>query len=190
MTRSFAVLLLLCGILVVSCARGPAVHTQTGETQLETIPTPPELVARSELIVAGTVSGQGDLWNMARGSDPTTPSKTNIVLAQNFTVHVDRTLKGAQTLDVTVAVAKAYGVVGVGQSDDPQWLPPKVGVRYLWFLVRIPGTDVYGQPGEPYRFVLTTEARVESRWATASQQFPAMPSTSFMNLVTTAVERP
>ncbi len=162
-----------------------------GDGLIDIAPTIATLASRSDLIVTGTVSGSGESWNMARNpADPKTPSTTTIVLAQNFVLTVDATLKGTPASQVTWAVAKGRGMEPYPPTLDPEWMPPTVGARYLLFLVKIPGTDIYGIPAEPSRFRLGADARTESKWPLVAQRYPARSVSSLLDEVRSALTRP
>jgi hypothetical protein len=185
--------LLLClvtaGLLVSAC--NAMELGRAGDALPEILPTVTALTNRSDLVVTGTVNGSGDIWNMARNpADPTKPSTTTIVLAQNFVLTVDATFKGTATPQVTWALAKGRGMAPNPPTLDKDWTPPTVGARYLLFLVKIPGTEIYGIPAEPSRFRLGADARAESKWPLAVQQHPARSIASVLDEVRSAVARP
>ena len=173
-------------LLLSACADRTAIHTRAGDTSLNTVPNLSDLVGQSELIVTGTVTSSGDTWNIARGADPTTPSTTTVVLAQNFALAVDGVLKGAATPQITWAVVQARGLVSAPLTFDADWMPPTIGGRYLLFLVRIPGTQIYGIPAEPSRFRLAADARPESKWKDASRYYPPAPIATLLEQVRAA----
>jgi hypothetical protein len=190
MNRLFPLLLIVAAALA-GCADPNVRYSRTGDALLDTVPTLAELAKRSELIVVGRVVRSGEIWNIARGENPATESKYNIVLAQNYTVAVETALKGStQSTEIIFAVPKAWGVVGHPIADDPEWLPPTVGARYALFLRQIPGTLVYGQVAEPYRFRLDSDAHVESRWSEAAKYYPTNKSDVFIELIRTAARTP
>lgn len=180
------------GLLLSACAEpSSAILSQSGGSLVDIPPTIAELAKKSELIVTGTVTGAGETWNIARGNDPTTPSTTFIVLAQNFVLTVDATLKGTARSEVTWAVAKGSGRQPLPVTTDADWTPPTMGARYLLFLVKIPGTEIYGIPAEPSRFRLdASTAQAESKYLAAVQRYPAQSISSVLDEVRSAVTRP
>lgn len=183
--------LAVAGLFLSACTDSSTVIlNHSSDSLIDIAPTIAVLAGQSQLIVTGTVTGMGDTWNMARGADPTTASTTNIVLAQNFVLTVDATLKGTAVSQVTWAVAKGSGMEPFPPTLDPNWTPPTVGARYLLFLVKIPGTEIYGIPAEPSRFRLGTDAQAESKSPVAVQRYPAQSITSLLDEVRSAVTRP
>ena len=56
-------------------------------------------------------------------------------------------------------------------TTDADWTPPTMSARYLLFLVKIPGTEIYGIPAEPSRFRLDAgTAQAESKYLAATQR--------------------
>jgi len=164
--RTLLLPLAVAGLFMSACAEpSSAVLSQSGSSLVDIPPTIAELAKKSELIVTGTATGAGETWNIARGKDPTTPSTTFIVLAQNFVLTVDATLKGTAGSEVTWAVVKGSGRQPIPVTTDADWTPPTIGARYLLFLVKIPGTEIYGIPAEPGRFRLdASTAQAESKY--------------------------
>jgi hypothetical protein len=180
------------GLLLSACADPASELRSYSSDPLIDIPqTITELTKKSELIVTGTVTDTGETWNIARGADPTTPSTTTIVLAQNFVLTVDAKLKGAAGSQVTWAVVKGRGREPFPPTLDANWTPPTMGTRYLLFLVKIPGTEIYGIPAEPSRFRLdASTAQAESKYLAAVQRYPAQSISSVLDEVRSAVTRP
>jgi hypothetical protein len=184
--------MLAAGLLLSACAQPASQLSYTSDSLVDVPPTIAELAKKSDLIVTGTVTSAGETWNIARGVDPTTTSTAFVVMAQNFVLTVDGTLKGTAGSQVTWAVAKGDGApASFPVTDDANWTPPTIGARYLLFLVKIPGTEIYGIPAEPSRFRLdAVNARSESRYSAATQKYPAMPAASLLGQVRSAVARP
>lgn len=182
----------VAGVFLSACTDSSDVLVSYSSGALIDIaPTIAVLAQKSQLIVTGTVTGAGDTWNMARGADPKTASTAMIVLAQNFVLTVDATLKGTAGGQVTWAVAKGSGREPFPPTVNPNWAPPTVGARYLLFLVKIPGTEIYGIPAEPSRFRLgTDDAHAESSYPAAVERYPAQSITSVLDEVRSAVGRP
>ena len=184
--------LAFAGMFLSACA-APAgeLRSYSGDPLIDIPATITVLAQKSQLIVTGTVTGTGDTWNIARGKDPTTPSTTTIVLAQNFVLTVDATLKGTAVSQVTWAVVKGRGMEPFPPTLDANWTPPTMGTRYLLFLVKIPGTEIYGIPAEPSRFRLdASTAQAESKYSLAAERYPAQSITSVLDEVRSAVTRP
>lgn len=184
--------LAVAGLFLSACADPASELRSYSSDPLIDIPqTITELTNKSEVIVTGTVTGTGETWNIARGADPTTPSTTTIVLAQNFMLTVDATLKGTAGSQVTWAVVKGRGREPFPPTLDANWTPPTMGTRYLLFLVKIPGTEIYGIPAEPSRFRLdASTAQAESKYPVAAQRYPAQSITSVLDEVRSAAARP
>jgi hypothetical protein len=179
--------------MLLSACAAPASELRgySGDPLIDIAATITVLAQKSQLIVTGTLTGTGDTWNIARGKDPTTPSTTTIVLAQNFVLTVDATLKGTAVSQVTWAVVKGRGMEPFPPTLDANWTPPTMGTRYLLFLVKIPGTEIYGIPAEPSRFRLdASTAQAESKYPAAAQRYPAQSITSVLDEVRSAVTRP
>ena len=179
-------------LLLSGCAQPTSELRTTSDSLIDIPPTIADLARKSELIVTGTVTSAGEVWNIARGQDPTTPSTAYIDMAQNFVLTVDGTLKGTAGREVTWAVTKGSGAhASLPVTFDANWTPPTIGARYLLFLVKIPGTEIYGIPAEPSRFRLEADnAQSESRYSAATQKYPAMTAASLLAQVRAAVARP
>lgn len=190
--RTLVLPLAVAGLFLSACAEPASeLRSYSSDALIDIASTITALANKSQLIVTGTVTGTGETWNIARGADPTAPSTTNIVLAQNFVLTIDATIKGAAGSQVTWAVAKGRGREPFPPTLDANWTPPTMGTRYLLFLVKIPGTEIYGIPAEPSRFRLDTgTAQAESKYPAAVQRYPAQSITSVLDEVRSAVGRP
>lgn len=179
-------------LFLSACAKPASELGSSGDALIDIAPTITAIASRSDLIVTGTVTASGESWNMARNPvDPTKPSTTTIVLAQNFVLTVDETLKGTAGSLVTWAVVKGRGMEPFPPTLDANWTPPTVGGRYLLFLVKIPGTEIYGIPAEPSRFRLeASNAQAESKYPAVAERYPTKSITSVLDEVRSAVTRP
>jgi hypothetical protein len=184
--------LLVAGLVLSACAEPASeLRSSSSDPLIDIAPTISALAQKSQLIVIGTVTGTGETWNIARGADPMTPSTTSIVLAQNFVLTVDATLKGTAGSQVTWAVAKGRGSEPFPPTLDANWTPPTMGTRYLLFLVKIPGTEIYGIPAEPSRFRLdASNAQAESKYPVVAERYPTRSIASVLDEVRSAVGRP
>lgn len=189
--RTLSLPLAVAGLFLSACAEPTSELRSSSDALIDIAPTITEVAKKSQLIVTGTVTGMGETWNIARGADPATPSTTTIVLAQNFVLTVDATLKGTAGSQVTWAVAKGGGREPYPPTIDANWTPPTMGARYLLFLVKIPGTEIYGIPAEPSRFRLdASTAQAESKYPAVAERYPTKSITSVLDEVRAAVARP
>ena len=187
--RRFAVaaMFLLAVFVATACVKAGGHGTPAVRTTLEA------LANASDVVVVGMVQGEAGTRNLAR--DPRDPSREDtqtMVLAQDYVIDVAYALKGSVPSSLTVALAKWHGASGVPAGRDADFLPLKSGARYVLFLQHLRGAEssVFAQVPEPFRFVLSEQARVESSWGPARDAFPARATTQFLADVKAAIGNP
>lgn len=184
---------LLLAIMLQACAGVAPGTTQPSQAYTEA----DEVVARativdlakaSAVIAIGRVGGETGTRNMAR--DPRDASKEDVfyvVLGRDYTLNVERVLKGEAPATITLTIAAAHGDKKAGAVPDRDFVPPTPGQRYLLFLnPQIDGTNGFVPAPEPFRFRLDSLAAPESRWAGALSAFPARPVQQLINEVEAA----
>lgn len=132
-----------------------------------------ELVKASETIIVGTVRSESGTRNMARNAeDRLKEDSFYVVLGQDYVIDVEDVLKGEAGTQVTFTLARAHGDVQNGLVADRDFIPLRIGQRYLMFLnPQNDGTAGFVPAPEPFRFMLSATAVPESRWQSAGTLF-------------------
>lgn len=148
------------------------------------------LAKSSDVVVIGTIVAEGAVANIAR--DPNDVSRehpTLRVLAQEYRVAVENSLKGTLGGTILVTVARWDQRVGSDPVPNEAFIPLDMKARYLLFLRRHPyDPSLYAVAFEPSRFKLGTEAVVQSPWAEATTAFPARATAEFLGDVQRAIK--
>lgn len=169
-------------LLVAGCARSEA-RLKIAGTDIAA------LAKASDVIVVGTVLGEGAVRNIAR--DPNDLSRehpTLKVLAQEYRVAVESSLKGIVTGPIVVTVARWDQQVGFDPTPVEAFLPLDTNARYLLFLRRHPyDPSLLAIAFEPSRFKLGSQAVVQSPWGPAATAFPPRDATAFVADVRRAI---
>lgn len=143
----------------------------------------------SDVIVVGTILGEGGVRNIAR--DPNDLSRehpTLKVLAQEYRVSVESSLKGVVTGAIVVTVSRWDQQLGLDPVAVESFVPLDVGARYLLFLRRHPyDPNLLAIAFEPSRFKLGAQAVVQSPWAPAAAAFPPRDAAAFVADVKRAI---
>ena len=152
--------------------------------------TQEELVAKSSVVVIGTVSYDEPTTRNIHGRDPSDPSKPDpnfISVGSIYQVNVERYLKGSG--GDTLPVVQLESIItntgrGVNESRRREAdFPLTKGTRYLLSLKsHAQAPDLWFGAAEPYRWVLSSgQAKVETPFEGARAMFP---DTSEADLVT------
>jgi hypothetical protein len=177
---------ILVALLLASCAMTGGGHATLNVAGADLA----ALVRASDAIVVGVVSEAGGLRNIARDPKNLAQEDPNFaVLAQDYGVSIESTIKGGAAADVIVTVAQKRAPRGQQFINYDEFQPLVVGARYALFLRKLdwaPG--VYAIAFEPSRFKFEGDrAVVQSPWNEASSHFPAQPTADFLQAVRAAV---
>lgn len=180
--KSSLIMALVTVLLVAGCARSEA-RLQVAGTDITA------LAKSSDVIVIGTVLGEGPVVNIAR--DPNDLSRehpTLKVLAQEYRVAVGSSLKGVVTGTIAVTVARWDQHAGLEPVAVEAFVPLDTSARYLLFLRRHPhDPTLFAIAFEPSRFKLGAQAVVQSPWAPATTAFPPRDAAAFIADVTRVI---
>lgn len=156
-----------------------------------------DLVARSEVIVIGSMSDRGEIFNTARDqNDSTKEDPQRFHVGQMYHVRVDRYLKGGGEHRITVVQVEGWidgptprtkENIEKARAQHRQHVPLRPDTRYLMFLVpggsraRF-GQDYFAPPYQPWRFTVPPggDAEPESPWHGAKGMFPPRPAAEFI----------
>lgn len=142
------------------------------------------VVARSPIIVVASIASQGGTRNVAKDSeDITKEHPVAVVLVQDYVLSVEEVLKGALSSGSAIAIVKARGTK-VAVSDAHDFIPFKVGGRYVLFLRPIPEDRIVVPAGEPGRFaVRDSQVSPESMSPQVIANFPTESLNTFLQKV-------
>lgn len=147
-----------------------------------------DLVAKSDVIITGTVDRQLGTRNLARNpSDLAQEDQNYIVIGQDYAVTVTANLKGQTPRQLTVTLARGRGDRTHGTKDDADFTPLSVGAEYALFLRRLPyDSSVLALAIEPSRFRLGTQAVAESPAQGIAKIFPVQDRAQFLSTLRSA----
>ena len=178
----------LISMLALAFVVGCAATSSEGRLQIggREVPT---LVKSSDVIVVGSILGEGGIRNIARDpNDIRREHPTLKVLAQEYRVAIESALKGAVAGTIIVTVARSYQIQGRDPVVADGFVPLDANARYVLFLKRHPfEPTLYAIAFEPSRFKLGTDAVVQSPWSGAASAFPAREAGLFLADVSRAV---
>lgn len=176
---------ILAALLLTSCAMTTGGHATLNVAGTDIA----SLVRASDAILVGVVSEVGGLRNIARDPKNLAQEDPNFtVLAQDYGVSIESTIKGGAAAHVIVTVAQKRAPRGQQFVNYEEFQPLVLGARYALFLRKLdwaPG--VYAIAFEPSRFKFEGDrAVIQSPWSEASSRFPAQPTADFLQAVRAA----
>jgi hypothetical protein len=143
----------------------------------------------ADVIVVGTVVGEGGLQNIARDAFDITREHPSVkVLAQQYRVAVESVLKGQASGTIVVTVARSFQQGNESPIPNANFLPLEASQQYLLLLKRHPfDANLFAVAFEPSRFKLGTLAVVQSPWRDAPKVFPPRSTADLLSEIRSVV---